>query len=164
MDHSGGKTMSKDKFKFNVMMFGGKRTGKTSVLAALQECFDKKFSNVGLTISPDDKATTTKLEAKRQEMDDYFTKTAELFECKDSPTKDKATYSFKIQIQGGTIQSLKTSCPRNKDKRASKAEIPAFARVDVRDFIVRKSLAPCSERNVPMTLLFILTIRRSRSA
>lgn len=92
--------MSKEKFKFNVMMFGGKRTGKTSVLAALQECFDKKFSNVGLTISPDDKATTERLKAKRQEMDHYFTKTDELFECSDSPTPGKVTYSFKIQIQG----------------------------------------------------------------
>ena len=59
---------------------------------------------------------------------------------------------------------LKANCPWNIESSASKAAIPAFAAVEVKVFSSRKSIAPCSERNVPMTLLFILTIRRSRSA
>lgn len=55
-------------------------------------------------------------------------------------------------------------CPTNNESRASKAATPALAAVEVKDLSIRKSFAPCSDRNVPMTLLFILTIRRSRSA
>ena len=55
-------------------------------------------------------------------------------------------------------------CPINNESRASKAATPALAAVEVKDLSIRKSFAPCSDRNVPMTLLFILTIRRSRSA
>lgn len=50
--------MASTQFEFNVMMFGGKRTGKTSVLAAMQECFEEKFKGVGLTITPDDDKVT----------------------------------------------------------------------------------------------------------
>ena len=64
----------------------------------------------------------------------------------------------------GNYSVLKANCPWNIESSASKAAIPAFAAVEVKAFSNRKSIAPCSERNVPMTLLFILTIRRSRSA
>ncbi len=94
-------------FEFNVMMFGGKRTGKTSVLAAMQECFDIKFKNVGLTISPYDRQTTELMKKKRAEMDGYFLKTEKYFECKDSPTLDKAVHSFKIQIKDKTRGVIK---------------------------------------------------------
>ena len=57
-----------------------------------------------------------------------------------------------------------SNCPRKRENKASKAVIPILAAVEVSDFSVRKSFAPCSERKVPMTLFFILTIRRSRSA
>ena len=91
--------MASTQFEFNVMMFGGKRTGKTSVLAAMQECFEEKFKGVGLTITPDDDNTKKLMEKKRNEMNGYFKNSSELFECKDSPTLDKAVHSFKIQIK-----------------------------------------------------------------
>lgn len=101
------KTKDQPHFEFNVMMFGGKRTGKTSVLAAMKECFDIKFKNVGLTISPYDAQTSDLMKKKRSEMDGYFQKTDEYFECKDSPTHDKATHSFKIQINDRTKGIIK---------------------------------------------------------
>lgn len=101
------KTKDQPQFEFNVMMFGGKRTGKTSVLAAMKECFDNKFKNVGLTISPYDAQTIDLMKKKRSEMDGYFQRTEDYFECKDSPTLDKAKHSFKIQINDRTKGVIK---------------------------------------------------------
>ena len=36
----------------DVMMFGGRRTGKTSVLAAMQACFDETLGKDNLMITP----------------------------------------------------------------------------------------------------------------
>ena len=63
-----------------------------------------------------------------------------------------------------TIQSSKTNLPKIKERKASKAVVPALEAVDVSDFKTTKSLAPCNERNVPITLFLTFTIRRSRSA
>ena len=41
-------------FEVNIMMFGGRRSGKTSILAAMKECVDHVFSDekeLGLSIS-----------------------------------------------------------------------------------------------------------------
>ena len=32
-------------FEVNIMMFGGRRSGKTSILAAMKECVDHVFSD-----------------------------------------------------------------------------------------------------------------------
>ena len=48
-----------------------------------------------------------------------------------------------------TIQSPKPNLPKIKESKASKAVVPALEAVDVSDFKIRKSLAPCNERNVP---------------
>ena len=79
-------------------------------------------------------------------------------------------FAYAVRFTGNDIWNycnysvLKAKFPWNIESSASKAAIPAFAAVEVKDFNSRKSIAPCSERNDPMTLLFILTIRRSRSA
>ena len=80
--------------------------------------------------------------------------------CRDFSASDMTATNYKYC----NYSVLKANCPWNIESSASKAAIPAFAAVEVKVFSSRKSIAPCSERNVPMTLLFILTIRRSRSA
>lgn len=54
-------------FEVNIMMFGGRRSGKTSILAAMKECVDHVFSDekeLGLSISSLDFDTMKALEDK----------------------------------------------------------------------------------------------------
>lgn len=54
-------------FEINVMMFGGRRSGKTSILAAMKECVDQVFRDeqeLGLSISSLDFDTAKKIEMK----------------------------------------------------------------------------------------------------
>ena len=53
------------------MMFGGRRSGKTSILAAMKECVDQVFRDeqeLGLSISSLDFDTMKALEEKNQEL------------------------------------------------------------------------------------------------
>ena len=56
-----------------------------------------------------------------------------------------------------TIQSPKASCAWNRESKALNAVIPDLAAVEVRDFKVRKSLAPCSDRKVPISFLTVIS-------
>ena len=58
-----GRNMSEN-YSINVMMFGGRRCGKTSVLAAMQSSFEKSFGKGNLTISTADDDTLFTIEAK----------------------------------------------------------------------------------------------------
>lgn len=62
-------------FEINVMMFGGRRSGKTSILAAMKECVDQVFRDeqeLGLSISSLDFDTMKALEEKNQELHLYY--------------------------------------------------------------------------------------------
>ena len=93
------------KFEVNIMMFGGRRSGKTSVLAAMKECVDKTFNNeasLGFTIASADDETAVKLIEKSQEIKGYYDLPEE--ERKNpitpdnSPTFDKQEYKFNISL------------------------------------------------------------------
>lgn len=94
------------KFTINVMMFGGRRSGKTSVLAAMKDCADKKFSddtNMGISIMSADENTGLILEKKIRELHNYYnqddkTKFTKGFTPDNSPTSDKTEYQFDVSL------------------------------------------------------------------
>lgn len=89
----------------NVMMVGGRRCGKTSVLAAMQKCFDTVMSNSEINIGSNDFNTMDVLEEKFREAEDYFRERNQkkrTFVPDSNPSKDIATYSFNIGTRGKT--------------------------------------------------------------
>lgn len=84
--------------KIQVMMIGGRRCGKTSVLSAMQANFQEVFSNTGLSIVASDMNTLNTLHAKQSEINNYFLNKDEgrQFVPDAAPTEDKSVYSFNV--------------------------------------------------------------------
>ncbi|MBR4382816.1 MAG: hypothetical protein IKP64_04590 [Selenomonadaceae bacterium] len=83
----------------NVMMFGGRRCGKTSVLAAMQSCFKKAFKSSNLTITTADDDTMFTLEEKNREFAAYFSRGGKrTFTPDNNPTSEISEYQFKIGL------------------------------------------------------------------
>ena len=57
--------------KVNVMMFGGKRSGKTSIIAAMQDCFKKIENQLSLSLSASNE-TAPIIEEKQEEIKTTF--------------------------------------------------------------------------------------------
>ena len=87
----------------NIMMVGGRRCGKTSVLAAMQHCFESVMSDSVLNIGAEDFTTLDILEEKSREAEDYFrerNKKKITFSPDSNPSKEIAHYSFNIGLRG----------------------------------------------------------------
>lgn len=87
----------------NIMMVGGRRCGKTSILASMVECFEEKMKDTGIDIAVDDFTTLKVLEKKSREAQDYFklrNKKKPFFTPDDTPSQDWATYTFNISTKG----------------------------------------------------------------
>lgn len=85
------------------MMLGGRRCGKTSVLAAMQSNFEDVMAKSDLNIMINDYTTLDVLEAKFREAEDFFrerNKKKRTFTPDISPTLDISTYSFRIGTKG----------------------------------------------------------------
>lgn len=88
-------------FKVQVMMVGGRRCGKTSILAAMKSNFDDRFAKTDLTFSYGNVDTLDILEEKRNEINEYFRKAGNRTFVPDSnPTEAVQEYSFSIGIAG----------------------------------------------------------------
>lgn len=86
-----------------IMMVGGRRCGKTSVLAAMQNCFENIMADSDVNIGMDDFTTIDALEEKFREAEDYFRERNQkkrTFVPDDHPTKDISTYSFNVGTRG----------------------------------------------------------------
>ena len=84
-----------------VMMVGGRRCGKTSILAAMKENFEDLFSKTELTLSIGDLDTLDVLEKKNNEINDYFRGAANRTFTPDSnPTEEIMHYLFNVGIAG----------------------------------------------------------------
>lgn len=94
-------------FKVNVMMIGGRRCGKTSVLAAMQDSFNKKVSGTPLRFDTADGTTVKVLGDKISEIQEYFTVKGHspTFVPDDTPTKDISTYSFNVGLKDSKTKS-----------------------------------------------------------
>lgn len=90
----------KEIYHAQVMMVGGRRCGKTSVLAAMKENFDKAFENDGITTVYGNMATLQTLEDKREELREYFDASNRAFVPDANPTAEKMTYQFLVGVQG----------------------------------------------------------------
>lgn len=85
--------------KVQVMMVGGRRCGKTSILAAMKANFEEHFAKTSLTVSFGDLDTLEVLEAKNNEIADYFLGAENRTFTPDSnPTEDMMTYTYSIGI------------------------------------------------------------------
>lgn len=87
----------------NVMMFGGRSCGKTSVIAAMKGCFDDVFgesTNLDITIS--DTATMDVIDEKKAEISQYFAnKTRSIVTNKSyAATQGLMEYKLDIFIKG----------------------------------------------------------------
>ncbi len=83
-----------------ILMLGGRRCGKTSVLASMQNCFDKEFGSSNLTITIDDLGTTLDLTNKMNEINQYFYGDhSENFIPDDHPTREIRRYDLSISLK-----------------------------------------------------------------
>lgn len=86
-----------------ILMLGGRRCGKTSVLASMQACFDKEFGSSNLTINIKDPKTMLELTKKFTEICEYYGNDhSEIFCPDDSPTLEIRRYDLSISLKSKT--------------------------------------------------------------
>ena len=86
--------------KVQVMMVGGRRCGKTSVLAAMKSNFEQQFAETDLTMSYADLETLSILEEKNNEIEEYFLGSDNrTFSPDCNPTAEMTTYSLEVGIK-----------------------------------------------------------------
>lgn len=97
----GGDLMAKkNDMTVKILMLGGRRCGKTSVLASMQNCFDKEFGSGNLTINIDDPGTMLDLNEKMIEIKGYFDGDhSENFSPDDNPTTEIRRYDLSISLK-----------------------------------------------------------------
>lgn len=88
----------------NILMLGGKRCGKTTVLASMYGEINKALSGTALRLDVDDKGTQKELERARnsikQKMEQFKIPLTRV-EVDDNPTSAQKTYSFHLIVEGG---------------------------------------------------------------
>ena len=86
----------------NIMMFGGRRCGKTSVITAMRQNFEEVSGVTGdLEIKVGDSATAVALEEKAQDIDTLFNERPYgEFNTDGRPTADGTEYLFSIERGG----------------------------------------------------------------
>lgn len=99
----GEKKKFSNVLEINVMMIGGRRCGKTSVLAAMQNCFDSVLVGTPFVMNTEGTATDV-LEQKRDEVMRYFTDKKEhrTFVPDSNPTENEEKYTFSINLKGSS--------------------------------------------------------------
>lgn len=96
----------------NVMMFGGRRCGKTSVIAAMKGCFHEVFGdNTDLDINISDIATMDVIDEKNAEISQYFINKTRSIVMNQSYSATQGLMEYKLDIcikgkDGRTILNL----------------------------------------------------------
>ncbi len=103
--------MANKPLEVNVLMFGGRRCGKTSVLAAMQSCFEKEFGRSNLTISAADEDTLFTIEEKNREIAGYFHNQGRSreFTPDSNATLDLMEYKFNIGLKNKTTDGIEVN-------------------------------------------------------
>ena len=83
----------------NILMVGGRRCGKTTVLSAIYEKANDFFGNGSLVINTPSISQTQKLTKKLADIKSYFESGEQLFSPDDSPTQDWEQYTFDVKIK-----------------------------------------------------------------
>lgn len=86
----------------NVMMVGGRRAGKTSLLAAMQNCFDAQCTNTSLFIGAADPNLLNIIDTKNDEIKNYFIhrEKRKTFYPDENPSEGITKYPFYVGIKG----------------------------------------------------------------
>lgn len=83
----------------NVMMFGGRRCGKTSVIAAMKGCFEDVFGeNTNLDINISDIATMNVIDEKSAEINQYFVNKTRSIVMNKSYAATQGLMEYKLDI------------------------------------------------------------------
>lgn len=86
----------------NILMAGGKRTGKTSILASMAQCCMKKLADVEQLSIVRDEDSGIGLNAKYTELKQYFTKKYmsgnPYFVADLQPTRNDSSYGFDVAV------------------------------------------------------------------
>lgn len=89
-----------DDLTLNVMMVGGRRCGKTSVLASMQLCFEDVCSqDTNLMLNVADHETLSVIEQKCDEMARYFANKGIAFVPDNNPTRELTRYGFDLKLR-----------------------------------------------------------------
>ncbi len=93
--------MANNNVHVNIMMLGGRRCGKTSVLASIEEQFDSVFGKTNLTIKALDEDTLVTLEQKRRETYKLYRthKLNEPFPVDANPSEYIDEYELAIELK-----------------------------------------------------------------
>ena len=85
----------------NVMMVGGRRCGKTSVLASMKKCFEKALRGTPLELVCGNDEMLDTIEKKQQEMKQYFSLKGKnkVFIPSEGETSELSYYPFSIGIK-----------------------------------------------------------------
>jgi hypothetical protein len=90
----------------NIMMFGGRRCGKTSILAAMKKCADETFGeNSSLTVTYNSIQLDT-LEKKESEIKKFLSGD-NLFVPDEGDSKDESSYYYDISLVGKGGQPIR---------------------------------------------------------
>ena len=85
----------------NVMMFGGRRCGKTSVIAAMKNCFQNVFGErTNLDIAISDPETMNIIDEKNAEIIQYFSNKSRSIILDAGKSDDMINYKMDISIKG----------------------------------------------------------------
>ena len=89
-----------------VMMFGGRRCGKTSVIAAMKGCIENQFDKGAHLTLTYDMETIGKISKKEKEIRKFLSGSEKTFVPDEGPSVAEFTYNFDISIKNknGTIR------------------------------------------------------------
>ena len=101
-----------DDCTINVMMFGGRRCGKTSVIVAMKKCFENIYGSDDIIISLPEQDKSAVISDKYTEIESYFNKQTQgiVFDSATASTVELSEYKLRVSLKnkstGGIILSL----------------------------------------------------------
>lgn len=89
-----------------VMMFGGRRCGKTSVIAAMKDCIESQFGSDANLILTYDMKTIEAIAKKEKEIKKFLSDSEKTFVPDEGPNVEEFIYNFDISLKNknGTIR------------------------------------------------------------
>lgn len=89
------------------MMFGGRRCGKTSVIAAMKKCFENIYGADEIVISLPDQERSAVISDKYTEIEGYFNKQTQgiIFDSATASTAELSEYKLKVGLKSKSNDS-----------------------------------------------------------
>ncbi|MDE6677789.1 MAG: hypothetical protein K2K02_01995 [Ruminococcus sp.] len=94
--------------KINVMMFGGRRCGKTSVIVAMKKCFEDIYGAEEITISLPESNKNSIISDKYAEIESYFNRQEQgiVFDSASGATTELSEYKLRISMKSKNAGSI----------------------------------------------------------